>query len=298
MNKYRIHMYTYKHLGDYTALTNALYNAKQAYPEYEFCVDFRGYTQYSDLFLNNPLVSQRSDLPNWDMHVHYGTRSEEIHGSNGNFLEGFHSIALKSFGYLHNYPCEYPMIKKTPDFYILPDEYDKYPIPYKDYCILNANCQTSSDVKGYPYWQEVVDMCPDIQFLQIGGDPRDITTKIKNTVDLRGKTTVRQLLLLASRAKYILSGPSGIVHIGQAFPDVHKFVVIGARESENLWKYENTTVFGSSCESYGGCTGCMKRHFGPGQCDKYCVSDTNQKFAQCMSNISPEQIAEELHKVV
>lgn len=290
-------LYTCKHLGDYAVLTNTVYNLKQAYPEHDYQIDYRGYIGYSDLFLNNPLVCTHGRYPEWKLYTNYGGRHYESSGEWGAYANGFHRMAQISFTALYGEKKVHPMLKKTPDFYILPEEYENYKIPYENYCIVNNNYQTSADVKGYPYFQQVIDQCKDMQFLQIGGDHRDISATLHGAIDLRGKTTVRQLLLLASKAKCILSGPSGIIHLGAPFTNVKKIVIIGAREPTTLWQdYENTTILTSSCGQWGGSRGCMAMHFRSDMCTKYIQKDGRQ-FPHCMAAIDPDRIVEELCKV-
>lgn len=294
MEKHTIVLSTWKHLGDYTTVTNVLYNLHRAHPEYEYVIDYNGHKNYRDLFQNNPFVSDTQHYPAWNLFTHYGGRRHEAAGTYGGYSKGFHSTTLSALKSHLGDSADYPMLKTTPDFYIDPEEYERYTIPYDNYCILNANTQTCADVKAYPYYEQVVDLCKDIQFLQIGGEARDIAAPpIKGAIDLRGKTTVRQLILLASKAKYILSGPSGIVHIGAAFPQCKKIVIIGAREPVALWDYENTVALSSGCINWGNTCGCMNMHFGPGRCAYY--NTINGKlYPRCMCAISPDRVIAEL----
>ena len=297
MNKHII-LSAPRHLGDYTALTNTLFNLHSAFPEHTYSVDLRGCGSFGDLFLNNPFLTQKQDNNSWGILLHYESgRVDESKGTHGCYTKGFHKMAERSMSVLYQDTIRFPMVKITADFYIDPTEYEQYDIPYKDYCLLNANAQVCADTKGYPYWQEVVDLCPDIQFLQMGGDWKDIPEPpLKGVVDLRGKTTVRQLILLASKAKYILSGPSGIVHIGSAFPDVKKVVLTGARDPATFYTYPNTVPVYTRCGSFGYKTGCISMHFGQSgawTCNKYCTEGP-RTYANCMCSIAPEQIVESM----
>ena len=236
------------------------------------------------------------DAQRYPAKLFYEYRPDPTEATYGNYMQGFNKTMERSLTALYKVPVHIPMDTLTAEFFIRPEEYEEYPIPYENYCLLNAYAMSSADVKGYPFYQDVVDMCPDIQFICFGGDYRDIKAfPIRGAVDLRGKTTTRQLVLLASKAKYILSGPSGIIHVGSAFPDVKKIVLIGAREPLGFWDYPNTVAISSTCGAFGGAHGCMHHHFRSGQCDKYCIQE-GLRYAQCMSSIAPETVAKELHE--
>ena len=286
----KIVLTTNDHLGDTVVLSAAIRNAKAAFPDLQ--IAYSG--NYSDVFLNNPDVSD-FDKDGKDvirLHIRYAPFSQK-RGDGGNLCEGFSrnlATALKPFtGRL------FDVFQTTP--YICLSDDEKRPVVSFDggYCVLNANCQRCSEVKSYPWFQQIIDRSPCIAFVQIGGnEKRDISQELRGVFDYRGRTSIRELFRLVIHAKWVLSPPSAVVNIAAAFPQVKSLVLTGAREPVVLTGYANARHFATECDrgKYDNEHGCM-RFFLHGErksCD-YIDETGIRRYARCMGRISPKEVA-------
>ena len=282
----KILLKTYNHLGDTVCLTAALRNAKAAYSDFTF--GYQG--NYADVFLNNPDldVLDESDA---DLVVEIGYRAFPQRFPTGGNLCERQSLALaielsRFTGRIFDVEIKRPVI------FLSEEEMNDRP-DIGRYCVLNANCQKCSEVKGYPHWQQVVDARRDVTFVQVGGnEARDISMNLRNVVDARGRTSIRKLFSLVRNASSVLSPSSAVVHIAAAFPEVKAFCLTGAREPTALTAYPNVTHFHTVCSDYCETHGCMK--FNLNINTKMCqrpISVDGRKFARCMFDISPKEVA-------
>ena len=113
-------------------------------------------------------------------------------------------------------------------------------------------------------YQEVVDrFYGRIQFVQVG-DAAHYHPKLRGAIDLRGRTSLRELILLVHHAEGVLCGVTGLMHLAAAVPvrrgrhPVRPCVVIaGGRESPHWEAYPGHqfihTVGALPCCAHGGC---------------------------------------------
>jgi ADP-heptose:LPS heptosyltransferase len=113
-------------------------------------------------------------------------------------------------------------------------------------------------------YQEVVDHFRGrIQFVQVG-DAGHYHPKLRGVIDLRGRTSVRELILLVHHAEGVLCGVTGLMHLAAAVPvrrgrhSVRPCVIIaGGRESPHWEAYPGHQfihrVGALPCCAHGGC---------------------------------------------
>jgi hypothetical protein len=113
-------------------------------------------------------------------------------------------------------------------------------------------------------YQEVVDHFHGrIQFVQVG-DAAHYHPKLRGVLDLRGRTSVRELIRLVYHAEGVLCGVTSLMHLAAAVPlrpDRHPMrccvVVAGGRESPHWGAYPGHqfihTVGALPCCARGGC---------------------------------------------
>ena len=113
-------------------------------------------------------------------------------------------------------------------------------------------------------YQEVVDhLRGRVQFVQVG-DAAHYHPKLHGVIDLRGRTSVRQLIRLVYHAEGVLCGVTSLMHLAAAVPvrtDRHPVrpcvVVAGGRESPHWEAYPGHqfihTVGALPCCAGGGC---------------------------------------------
>ncbi len=305
MTRY-IETVTCDHFGDALALTCALANARAAFPA---CV-FRYRGKYGDIFQNLDLGEwPEGQEPNDKFFVRYRSHDqEEDKGQAGNLAEGF-TLSLSRF-----MGVKIPEIHHRPVVNLTPEEaaWAKAAIP-AGAVLLNTNCQDCCPVKGYPWWGEVLRILARRGYSTVltgGSEKRDLRLDFgglpMGTVDLRGKTTLRQLVALCALARCAASPPSSLVHACAAVgcPCV---VVTGAREPAKLTAYPGNRHVTSVCTMggnlYNATRGCLMRHFGeirkwPQYTCPRPAKWRGRTYTACMLSIPAETVAETIIQTI
>lgn len=274
----RIKLITNHHLGDVVILTAVIRNLLAEYPEAE--VDYAG--PYRAIFDFAPglltVLPSAREVP-----AVYAPFSQKT-ADGGNCVEGFSRSLFAALGLRMPYKFRHhaPVLE-------LSEEDREEARKYEDAIILNANWQECSQTKAYPHWQEVVRMVP-ARFIRIGSsEDRDRGYDIEGVEDVRGKTTIRELVRMCAGCRAIVSPASAVVHIGAAFskPTV---CITGAREPMTLTSYKNVYHLTSECGRFSRTYGCMC--FRLRQC-----RNARDGFPACMADIPPERIADALNRI-
>ncbi len=304
MTRY-IETVTCDHFGDALALTCALANARAAFPA---CV-FRYRGKYGDIF-------QTLDLGEWPegkepddkFFVRYKSHNQpQDRGQAGNLAEGF-NLSLSRW-----------MDVRIPEQYHAPvvnladgeREWARRTLP-PNAVLLNTNCQQGCTTKGYPWWGEVLRILARSGYAPVltgGSEARDLRLDFgalpAGAVDLRGKTTLRELVALATAAVCAASPASSLVHACAAVgcPCV---VVIGAREAAKLTAYPGNRHVAAVCieggQLYNATRGCQSRDCGEGAQPQWdCrrpVHWHGRPFASCMACIPAETVADTIIRTI
>ena len=280
-------IYTHKHIGDSIILAGAVHNVKAAHPDLQF--HFIGWG--ADMWLHNPDVTDTQHnclLPE----IHYGSWKEERFASNGNLVEGFTKMLCE-----HLHIPMVPIVTRTP-YAVLTDEEKEASKRWNGYWLLNANSQTWSVSKAYPWWQEVVDgLQGKVRLIQMGSsEKRNLTEELIGLIDYRGKTqNLRDYMTMIYGCDGIISPPSGIINIGAAFGK-RAVVVAGGRELPKLSDYPNMDFLTMPLCGYGQGEACIALKW---EGKRRCVSPTTchgRQYSRCMALIPPEQIINAVEK--
>ncbi len=277
-----IEITTNNHLGDTLALTGALANARLALPD----VDFVYSGNYGPVFDNTPwkcgVATERVVVKYRD----FGTR--DYAAPLGNLVEGLTINLGRHLGVeLHPY-VKMPVIRLGKD--------EAYPMP-TGCVVVNTNCQDNSTVKAWPWWAGLFEMCPQWQFVLIGGtEARDVRMDLgkdfPNVTDLRGKTNIRELFALVRGSIGVVSPSSAVSHVAAAF-GIPQIVLLGARECAGITDYPNATHISSVCvgkETYWRDYGCMNFKTQDARRCEHTVSIGGRSYASCMACIPPEAV--------
>lgn len=301
--------------GDILVMTSSIRSLHKAYPG-RFLTDVE--THCMDIFENNPYITKLSgDGDRIDMHYplisdhqylghhHPGAGISGRHFSDGHrkFLEEVLEI-------------EIPRTGITPDLFLSQDE-RLWPSPVLKehgldgkYWILNAGSKGDYTLKQYHRYQEVVDLLlkkwgESMKIVQIGALEHNHTS-LAGVLDMRGKTTHRELYRTIFHGEGVITCVSYPMHVAAALnkPCV---VVAGGRESAR-WEYYPShrylvTNGALPCCAYDGCwksklEDCVNQ---VRICFKHWpalegVSEANAQFGQeinvprCMEMIRPEDI--------
>ena len=174
-----------------------------------------------------------------------------------------------------------------------------------------------------PYWDELVTLCPDIDFVTVGDSSHHHPGVSGVALDLIGKTDLRGLLCVIYHAKGVICPITFAHHATAALADeihiIRLVTIAGGREPENWVKYKNipgleSHYFGpifeyDCCQIVNGVQyGCWKSrttkiHDGDEKDNSLClypVFDDRHKTVvspKCLSDIEPEIVAHEIKRL-
>lgn len=284
---------SHKHLGDSAIAAGAVHNVKAARPDLLF--KYVGWAP--ELWKHNPDVVEDSVPADTVLpRVDYGPVEEERRASFGNIVEGFTRSLCRILGI--------PVVPLTTvvPFAVLTEEEKERGEKWRGCILLNANGQTCSFSKVYPWWQAVVDeLRKDFRIVQVGSlERRNISPSLRGVEDWRGKSeNVREYMAMVWGSAGVVSPPSGIVNIAAAFgkPGV---VVCGARELPALSAYpnmEHVSLFYGPCGS-GADWACVSlTEDGKRPC-RDVVEIGGRHYAGCMASVAPERIVEAARRLL
>lgn len=284
---------TVKHVGDSLALSCAVDNLKRAFPGVN--VSYQGV--HPEVFANNDqvVVGGPADLVLKVTYTDFGT--SHFGAVKWSLCEGFTRSLAQWL------QVDIPFAAKVPRLVLSEEEKSRYDSEqYRGAVVLNSNIQGYCVTKGYPWWREVVELMPDARFILIGADSpverRIDAGGLSNVLDMRGRTTLRDLMALVSVCGCVLSPASAVVHIAAALgrPSV---VVIGARESRRFTDYPGALHVHSRCVcgggTWSGSCGCTRFKFSDAKPELVCprpVQYQGWAYPECMVSIPPESVAD------
>jgi hypothetical protein len=125
-------------------------------------------------------------------------------------------------------------------------------------------------------YQIVIDNQKNIKWLQVGADNEFL---LNNVLDFRGKTSLRELFYIVSKARFVFASEGLINHIASAF-QIQSYVISSGFSSNNLSNYKNTVFF----DSIGSC----------GNSPCWLLKECGVNGKPCLSNIDPIEVANKL----
>ena len=296
--------------GDLVMMTAAVRDLHRAHPG-KFITDVR--SSCADIWENNPNITHVDDRDPDAIRIK--AEYPLIHQSNGGALPFIHGFAQDLADKL-GIP-RFPITKYCGDIHISPAEASWYSAPYevlkKDvpYWIIDAGYKTDFTCKnwGKSNWRQVVEMCPEVQFVQIGHkDHIHPIIKADNVIDLVGKTDTRQLIRLVFNSFGVVSPCSFPFVLAYSIPPHPRFkrksrpciVVAGGREPVE-WQQAPNVMFMHTCGAlpccdYGGCWISRATPLGDGDHkDKNTclnvVKHGDEMIPRCMQMIRPDHVA-------
>jgi len=292
--------------GDIVMLTAAVRDLHRAYPG-RFITDVR--SSCPDLWKNNPyLTPLESSAPGVrSISCHYPL----IHRSNRepyHFVHGFIEHLNQELGL-----CARPTEFKG-DLHLSEEEQGR-PSPVHQrlgqkvpYWLIAAGGKYDYTLKWWHRrrWQEVVDQLEGrVQFVQVG-EPGHYHPPLRGVLDWRGKTSLRELILLVYHADGILCPVTLLMHLAAAVPLPPGrsrlrgcVVVAGGREPAHWEQYPghqfHHTIGQLDCCADGGCWKSRTVALGDGseldRPEALCVDVTSSGLARCMDLISSAEVA-------
>ena len=220
--------------GDTLCSTSAIRDLQNAYPgKYEV----KPVTNYSHMWDFNPHVTNFDEA---DIIIKIGTGL----GVNGSQTNGLHMCNAYRLSIEEKLNLSIKQGPIRPDIHMSQEEKNDPPVIEGHYWLIAPGTRNQFTSKIWPYerWQEVVNLFPNILFVQIGEQQHRVP-KLggDNVVDYTGKTEnpetgIRDLFKLCYHAQGGLSLVSFLMHLMGAFckPCV---VVAGAREPVSFEAY-------------------------------------------------------------
>lgn len=242
--------------GNSVVLTTAVRDLKRANPDWKLNV---GGGAVRDFFQNNPNIDSSVTEKTADKIV---TAEYPFRGSmTKHYL----------YSYTESICCQLGIrIRRgefRPELFLSKSELSLPRKITEPYWVLNSGYRTNISAK---YWgdehfrQLVFEFKNKIRFVQIGGKSNDLQNPpLSGTIDLRGKTSFRELILLIYHSEGVVSPVSMPMHIAAAFrkPAV---IIAGGREQPNWTGYDDQ-IFLHTVGRLDCCrkSGCFKRRVLP-----------------------------------
>lgn len=289
-------------------LTAAVRDLHQLHPG-KFVTDVR--TSCPELWEHNPRITSLEEDDPKVRHIqcHYPLIQRANHEP-WHFLHGYSQYLGQQLG-IDLHPTAF-----RGDIHLSPAE-RKRPSPVEEahgdagpYWIIVAGGKYDYTIKWWHRrrWQEVVDRLQDrITFVQVGGEG-DYHPPLRGVIDMRGKTTLRELVRLVYWSEGVLSPVTSLPHLAAAVPlPPHRnrerpcVVVAGGREPPHWeaypWHRFLHTVGSLPCCASGGCWKSRAVPLGDGSehdAPKHLCQDfsTAAGLPRCMDLISTDQVIE------
>jgi ADP-heptose:LPS heptosyltransferase len=290
--------------GDIVMLTAAVRDLHRCHPG-EFVTDVR--TSCPDLWLHNPYLTPLEDSdPGVEVvDCHYPL----IHRSNQapyHFLHGFIEHLNETLG-LHVRPTEF-----RGDLHLSPEETAWFERVEGErgrcepFWLMASGGKYDYTIKWWDHrrYQDVVDHFRGrIDFVQVG-EAHHHQPALHGTIDLRGQTTLRQLVRLVHHSQGCLSAVSLLMHLAAAvavkpgMPQNRPCVVVaGGREPPHFTAYPHHqfihTVGALRCCDDGGCWKSRTRPLGDGdekdRPEELCVDPVGD-LPRCMDMITADEV--------
>ncbi len=248
-------------------------------------------TSTPDIWKHNPHLTKldENDPSVWELDMQYETIHQSNEQMGNHFIHGF----IQDFNERTGYAVKLTQFKG--DMHLTEEEKAKKVFDEQEdqFVVVIAGGKTDYKTKMWwnEAWTEVVENCPDIQFIQVGkisaDDHKHEEIKAKNCVCKLGKTSWREVMRLVYQSVGTLSVVTGIMHTAVAF-DRRSAVVAGGHEP---WWWEKCpgqdyfhTIGQLPCCRFGGCW--------KGECE-----NKNEKDRQrCLELIDPKKVAKAIRK--
>ena len=272
--------YILKHsldIGDCCMLTIALRDLHMAYSG-EYITDIR--TRWPDLFLNNPYVTPLGDHDAEILEVGYPSiQNPGTHAFSDAFRLHLSELINRHI----------PFTSSNPDIHLTDTEKAENIVEREfgysgKYIVLSNGYKADVILKWYPFFDEVVQILKnDIMFVTIGA-ANDHHFPIDNTLDLVGKTSLRDLIKVIYRSEMTVGGISVQMVLAAAFgkPAV---VVAGGKEPASWQRYNYHRYL-----DVVGCLPCCP----VGGCWRAKWNDCTSRAGgvpRCFAMISPKEVA-------
>lgn len=261
-------------LGDFISLTSLIREINIKYPQKRIIL----FTGNKNVFINNFRINKlffiKSNIlksilwrifnilellfPNifynyiYKKNKIYNSHEEEVKNGNRNIYQ---KILTKHW----NLDLDYKNLKNEIYFSNKEIEYfqKKFKFFPKEFVLIHSEGKvsyTKNKEIGYQNFQKIIDETEKIDWIQIGGKNDKKLEKIN--LDLRGKTSLRELFYIISKSKFVVCQEGAYNHIANAF-SVRAITVFTGFSPFRVYTYNNTIPIQSN--ELPLCSPCMQK---------------------------------------
>lgn len=245
--------------GDIVMMTAAVRDLHAAHPG-QFLTDVR--TPCPDLWMHNPHITPIADGEGEELHLHYPL-IQRSNQTPHHFIHGYRMDLERQLG------LSIPAGPFRGDIHLSNEErgwlsqVEEIMGRGARFWIIVSGGKFDFTAKWWDpaRWQGVVDRFPTRTFVQVG-DGNHKHPPLRRVLDLRGKTTMRQLVRLVHHADGVLCPVTSLMHLAAAVPTKEArlrpcVVVAGGREPSQWEAYPGhrflDTIGSLPCCATGGC---------------------------------------------
>jgi ADP-heptose:LPS heptosyltransferase len=274
--------------GDILLLTTVLSSIKTEYPNLQMDIQ----SAFDQIKHNNPYITPLRDVPR--NHFLEIDHHAYIHTTNLDYVESLHRDAEIKLDKTIPITCRIPQIYLTAE--------EKQPLKHlpKRYLVGSFSYKKDTTTKFYSHYRE---MCEKIKtpIVQIGNDC-DPFTLVPSTINMVGRTNIRQLFSLVYNSAGCIGGITFLQHIAAALNKPY-VCLWGGREPDYWINYPNQLKIYGECP-YSPCWSlqCGKQDWFFEQWygsqahqpyKPYCQWVASDGYASCLSNLDPHKVAEQ-----
>lgn len=239
--------------GDMVMLSAAIRDLQTAHPGC-FAVDVR--TPHPDLWKNNPHLTPIPDGEGEVIEAHYPLIQQSNQGAH-HFVHAYRQYLETKLG------VTIPQGAFRGDIHLTDEEKSTRPMK-APYWVIGAGGKRDFTAKWWDpqRWQAVVHhFAGKVKFVQVG-DSRDVHPALSGVIDMRGKTSLRDLIVLIHHSAGVLCHVTSFMHLSAALPmeggRIRPCVVVaGGREPSHWERYPGhaflDTIGQLPCCASGGC---------------------------------------------
>jgi len=276
--------------GDILMLSACVRDIKRWRPD--IAIDIR--TSHDELFYHNPHITklEEDDPSVMVLDMHYEIIHQSNQDMNRHFIHGFIIDFNEQTG------SSIKLTEFKPDVHLTDEEKDEpvfSDLPDK-FVLLNSGGKTDYTTKWWwaEAWKEVIKLCKDVQFVQVGkrdhkddgaGKAIHDVIKAKNVISKIDETSIRDVMRLVHQSVGTLSVVTTLMHLAAAF-NRHSCVIAGGHEPWWWEKYPDHDYFHSiglvDCCRTGGCW------------KKECENTNSKGHQKCLELVSPKAVADSI----
>ena len=294
--------------GDIATMTVAVESLKTYFPN-KYAVDVR--TPCPDIWEHNPHITPILDDDKEACRINMQYPSINNSGQRPiNFCNGYTRFLSAYLGVSMEATVNKPMIYLSDEekSWVNQVRYNFTDGRDSPYWIVNAGIKNDFTAKAWPieHYQDVVNQTRGrIQWVQIGEAGHN-HPKLDGVMDLRGKTTCRELIRLVYHSRGGLGPVTFLQHLCAAFEKPY-LCVLGGREDVFWTSYPRQHTFHTigllDCCRHGGCwkSRVVKLNDGDSKDDDLCqfpVMGIQRAVGRCMAMIRPAEIVCTLERIL